>query len=105
MGWKKPKWVKDIQKEAQNLADALDPRQIAEQAQAHANMLAVTYRDEHDGGGDFDDCVVVVAAGCAAAGATIGASGGPLSAGVGAALGAGTGVPLARIACRRVFPE
>ena len=105
MGWKKPKWVKDVQKEAQKLADALDPAQIAEQAQAHANMLAVAYRDDRDGGGDIADCIIVVSAACASAGASIGASGGPVSAGIGAALGAGTGVPLARIACRRVFPE
>jgi hypothetical protein len=99
MAWKpkKPKIVEDIQKGAQKVADALNPQQIAEAAQNEANALAEQYKAARGGGGDFDDCVAVVAAGCAAAGA---AKGGP----VGAAIGAGGGVPLARIACRRVFP-
>lgn len=63
-----------------------------------AGSLAVAYKEERGESGDFNDCVVVVAAGCAAAGASYG---GP----VGAALGAGAGVPAARLACRRVFPE
>ncbi|NOJ73898.1 hypothetical protein [Paenibacillus alvei] len=62
-----------------------------------SNELAAQYQGEHPNG-DFDDCVVIVAAGCAAAGA---AAGGPL----GAAVGAAGGVPAARIACRRIFPE
>lgn len=100
MAWKlkKPKIVEDIQKGAQKVADALNPQQIQEAAQNDANALAVQYKEMRGGGGDFEDCVVVVAAGCAAAGAAKG--GGPL----GAALGAGAGVPLARIACRHVFP-
>lgn len=65
--------------------------------QNKANILAVQYKNARGGGGDFDDCVAVVAAGCAAYGAS---KGGPW----GAAIGAGGGVPLARIACRRVFP-
>lgn len=95
--FRKPKFVEDIQREAQNLANQLNPQQIAEAAQSEANMLADKYKAARGGGGDYEDCVAVVAAGCAAAGA---AKGGP----VGAAIGAGGGVPLARIACRRVFP-
>lgn len=51
---------------------------------------------------DYDDCVLVVAAGVATAAAAIGASGGPAGAAAGAALGAGGGYAAARIACRRV---
>lgn len=52
---------------------------------------------------DYNDCVTVVAAGLATAGAVVGAgAGGPVGAGLGAALGAGSGVPLGRMACRRL---
>lgn len=105
MAWKpkKPKIPKipdipnpvDVIKEGiENLTEA-----VQKEAQKEANTFADQYKNERGGGGDFEDCVVVVAAACAAAGAAKG--GGPL----GAALGAGAGVPLARIACRRVFPE
>lgn len=47
---------------------------------------------------DYDDCVLATAAGLAAWGATLG---GPVGAGV----GAGGGIPVAQIACRRVFDE
>jgi len=51
---------------------------------------------------DYDDCVLIVAAGVASAAAAIGASGGPAGAAAGAALGAGGGYAAARVACRRV---
>ena len=56
------------------------------------------------GTSDYDDCIPVVAGGLAAAGAQIGAAGGPWGAAAGAALGAGGGVNMAKIACRRIFP-
>ena len=82
MKFKKPKWLKKIQKEGDKVAKALDPSSIQRDAQKKANQLALDYKIARGGGGDFEDCVVVVAA----------------------ALGASGGVPMARIACRKVFP-
>lgn len=65
--------------------------------QGVANGLAVNYKNARGGGGGFDDCVTIVAAGTAAYGASQGGV-------VGAAIGAGGGVPMARIACRAVYP-
>jgi hypothetical protein len=53
---------------------------------------------------NFDDCIPIVTAGVAAAGAKIGASGGPWGAVAGASIGAGGGVNMARLACRKWFP-
>lgn len=71
---------------------------VTDGIQDMADDLAAQYQSNHSGG-DYDDCVTVVAAGCAAAGAVVG--GGP----IGAAIGAAGGVPAARMACRRIFPE
>lgn len=76
-----------------------EPAQHAIQDEADA--LAAQYHEEHPNP-DFDDCVTMVAAGVAAAGAKLGASSGPWGAAAGAAIGAGGGVPAARIACRRL---
>lgn len=74
------------------------PKDSKKEAQSQANKFADRYKVEKDNKGDFDDCVVVVAAACAAVGAAYGGV-------AGAALGAGAGVPAARLACRRVFPQ
>lgn len=71
--------------------------------QNKATQLAASYKSSNPNA-DQDDCVAVVAAGLAAYGAAKGSSGGPWGAAFGAAIGAGGGVPLARIACRRIFP-
>ncbi|MFC3886020.1 hypothetical protein ACFOU2_22085 [Bacillus songklensis] len=60
------------------------------------NDKALAYKEEMGGTGNFDDCVTIVAAGCAAGGAALG---GP----VGAALSTGAGVPAARLACGRIY--
>lgn len=62
------------------------------------NDKALDYKDEMGGTGNFDDCVTVVAAGCTASGT---AMGGP----VGTALGTGSGIPAARLACGRIYPR
>ena len=67
------------------------------QLQNFANKTAAQVKDSGQVA-DYNACVVMVAAACAAYGAK---SGGPL----GAALGAGGGSAAAGIACRRVFPE
>ncbi len=82
---------KHMQDEINKLGDA-GKKQLEETALT----MATEYKD--GGGSDFEDCVVAVAAGLAAYGAS---QSGPL----GAAIGAGAGIPCARIACRRVFPE
>ncbi|HDR7324512.1 TPA: hypothetical protein QCX00_002957 [Bacillus toyonensis] len=74
-----------------------DGSSIQEAIQKKADSLANAYQNTNPNG-DFNDCVTIVAAGCAAYGATLS---GPL----GAAIGAGAGVPAARIACHRIFPE
>lgn len=82
----------------------LDPSGALESA---AKPLAEAWKAAHpDVTGtraEFDDCVVVVAAGLAAWGAKLGVAGGPLGPVIGAALGAGGGVAAGRLACRRVF--
>lgn len=66
-----------------------------------ANKLALRfakeYKKESGNDADFDDCVLVVSAACAAAGAYYGGIGG-------AALGAAGGAACGRIACRRICP-
>ena len=74
--------------------------QVMRQLQGEANNLAMSAKSDHK---DYDDCIPIVAAGVAAAGAKLGAAGGPWGAAAGAALGAGGGVNMARIACRRAF--
>ncbi|PHB48334.1 hypothetical protein [Bacillus toyonensis] len=100
MGWKnKLKPPKSVRKAVDKIADQVDAivGGIEIDLEGTADKLAIQYKEDQPNG-DFEDCVVVVAAGCAAGGAALG---GPL----GAALGAGAGVPVARIACRRIFPE
>ncbi|MGA2799661.1 MAG: hypothetical protein ABSE63_18925 [Thermoguttaceae bacterium] len=92
------KVVKEWQNKVKSCAKGIKLPDIKKIAQHKADALAVAYQNTQGDGGDFEDCVVVVAAGCAALGA---AEGGV----IGAALGAGGGVPLARISCRRVFPQ
>jgi hypothetical protein len=63
--------------------------------------LAQAWKDEHPDAqpgseADFNDCVLVVSAGMAAIGASMG---GP----VGAAIGAGGGIAAGRLVCRRVL--
>ncbi|MFF2287286.1 hypothetical protein [Peribacillus butanolivorans] len=99
MSWKdKLKPPKEVRKAIDKTIDQVE--QIVEDIggglQETADKLAAQYHVDHPSG-DFDDCVLVVAAGCAAAGAALG---GP----AGAALGAGAGLPAARLACRRIFP-
>ncbi|MBB6622552.1 hypothetical protein H7E67_03830 [Clostridium gasigenes] len=60
--------------------------------------LAQQYKENQGESGNFDDCVLVAASGCAAAGSAVG---GP----AGAAIGAAGGLPAARLVCRRLFPE
>ncbi|PEN51108.1 hypothetical protein [Bacillus wiedmannii] len=88
---KAEKVIKDGEKALGSLAS-----DAQEALQHEADSLAINYQKANPNG-DFDDCVTVVAAGCAAYGASQGGV-------VGAAIGAGAGVPAARIACRRVFP-
>lgn len=71
---------------------------IKEKLQNTANNLAQDYKNGAGESSNYEDCVLVAAAGCAAAGASMG---GP----AGAALGAAGGLPAARIACRAIFPE
>ncbi|MFM7039441.1 MAG: hypothetical protein ACKO2L_17145 [Planctomycetaceae bacterium] len=75
-----------------------------ESLQLVADNAALVYVKENDSP-DFDDCVYVVAAACAGAAGAMGSGGGPWGAAGAAALGAGAGVPLARIACRRLIPK
>lgn len=63
-----------------------------------ANDLAKQYKESEGESGNYDNCVMIVAAGCAAAGASMD---GP----VGAALSTAGGVPAARLACRAIYPE
>ena len=80
-----------------------DPiEQVKRQLVNESRNLAMSAKSS---GKSFNDCVPMVAAGCAAAGAKIGAAGGPWGAAAGAALGAGGGVNMARIACRQAFGE
>ena len=80
--------------EAKQMLVGKGPKRVSQRI---ANNLAVQYSEKKENG-DFDDCVVVVAAACVVAGAYYG---GP----VGAALAVGGGIPVARLACRRVFEE
>lgn len=85
--------------------DFNDPiKDVNDQLQGEADQLAARVHDSGEAS-DYEDCVPIVTAGVAAAGAKLGASGGPWGAAVGAALGAGGGINMARIACRRAFPE
>lgn len=72
--------------------------------QKEADSLAAAAKT-NGSANDYSDCVPMVAAGVAAAGAKLGAAGGPWGAAAGAALGAGGGVNMARISCRRWFPK
>ena len=78
-------------------------KEVTEYLQNEAFSLAATAKSK--GTEDYKDCIPVVTAGVAAAGAKIGTLGGPWGTVVGAALGAGGGVNMARIACRRMFPK
>jgi hypothetical protein len=90
-------WLSEAVKAVEEAVSGLG-ESVTDGVQNMADDLAAQYQSNH-GGGDYDDCVMIVAAGCAAGGAVIG--GGP----IGAAIGAAGGVPAARIACRRIFPE
>ncbi len=112
MGWKikikKPKIVKDIQRELGNAGDAVANAvksaspDMKKKIQAKAFALAQDYKDARGGGGGFDDCVTIVAAGLAAYGASLGKD--PATCAIGAAVATGAGVPAARLACRQVYP-
>lgn len=90
-GWKPPR----IRLPTPSLPNPLEAAK--KKLQNFANSSALSYRAARGGNGDYEDCVAVVAAACAAYGASQGGV-------VGAAIGAGGGVPFARIACRRAFP-
>jgi len=62
-----------------------------------AENAATLYQSERPNG-DYDDCVVIAAAAAASGGAAMGGV-------LGAAVGVGSGLPAARIACRRIFPQ
>lgn len=78
-------------------------KEVMEYLQEEAFSLAANAKS--NGTEDYKDCIPIVTAGVAATGAKIGTAGGPWGTVVGAALGAGGGVNMARIACRRMFPK
>jgi hypothetical protein len=105
-GWDPGGWerdaggaVSDTLKQARDVVgDIVAGMDPVEGAKVFANRQAADYHDSHGASGSFNDCVVLVAAACAAAGASIGA--GPW----GAALGGGAGVALADLSCRAWYP-
>ncbi len=109
MAWNAPGWWNDIARhiheECEHVAKVAHSVDPIKTLQSTANKLAVEYREDNDDGGDYDNCVLVVAASLAAAASSAGWSAGPGGAAVAAALGTGGGIPLAKIACGRVFPK
>lgn len=90
----------------------IDPTALPGETEAMLESLALPlaqqWKSDHPNAqpasqSDFDDCVTVVAVGLAASRATIGTSGAGIGAILGAAIGAGAGIPTTRIACRRIF--
>lgn len=90
----------DVGKQAEEAFNSL-AGPVKRSIQNEADSLAAKYHQSNPNP-DFDDCVLMVSSGVAAAGAKIGTASGPLGSVVGAALGAGGGVAAARIACRRI---